>query len=110
GHTLAAQFTPSDSNANAKPAPVSRALTVNKAPLTITANDKTMTYGGTVPAFDATYSGLLNGDTITSIVPGNTPPTCGAKDAGGGRVDTKTPAGTYPITCANAGSHSYSIS
>jgi hypothetical protein len=38
-------------------------LTVTPAPLTITANDQTMTYGGTLPALTLTYTGLVNGDT-----------------------------------------------
>jgi hypothetical protein len=42
-------------------------LTVTLAPLTITANDKSMTYGGNVPALDATYSGLVNGDTSAVV-------------------------------------------
>jgi MBG domain (YGX type) len=32
-------------------------------PLTIAANPKTMTYGGSLPTFDASYSGFVNGDT-----------------------------------------------
>src|SRR5206468_1597838 len=44
-------------------------LTVNKAALTITADDKSMTYGGSVPTLTATYSGLVNGDS-SSVVSG----------------------------------------
>ena len=42
-------------------------LTVNKAGLTITADDQGMTYGGTLPALTATYTGLVNGDTPASL-------------------------------------------
>jgi hypothetical protein len=42
---------------------VNGTLTVNKAVLTITANDTSMTYGGTLPAFSAAYSGFVNNDT-----------------------------------------------
>lgn len=38
-------------------------LTVTPAALTITANDQTMTYGGTLPTLTVTYTGLVNGDT-----------------------------------------------
>ena len=42
-------------------------LTVNAAPLTVTATGESMTYGGTVPALAYTYTGLVNGDSISSV-------------------------------------------
>src|SRR5262249_37435707 len=69
-------------------------------------NDKTMTYGGTVPTFDASYSGLVNSDT-NSVVTGLT---CGAKDGHGTQVSSTTPAGKYAITCSGANTANYSIS
>ncbi len=71
-------------------------------PLTITANNQTMTYGGTVPAFMASYSGFTNGDT-SSVVHGLT---CGAT-YNGRPVSSTTPAGSYPITCSGATAPSY---
>ena len=44
-------------------------LTITKAPLTVTANDQTMTYGGALPAFDARYAGLS-----TATAPGRRSP------------------------------------
>lgn len=46
-------------------------LTVNKAPLTVIANDKEMVYGGTVPALDVKYQGLKNNEIspVWSIAP-----------------------------------------
>ena len=38
-------------------------LTVSAAPLTVTATNESMVYGGTVPALTYTYTGLVNGDT-----------------------------------------------
>ena len=38
-------------------------LTINKASLIMTANDKSMTYGGTMPTLDAKYEGLKNNET-----------------------------------------------
>ena len=38
-------------------------FTVTPAPLTITASSPSMTYGGSVPAITAGYSGFVNGDT-----------------------------------------------
>ncbi len=42
-------------------------LTVNPALLTVTADSKSMTYGGTVPALTYTYSGLVSTDTSASF-------------------------------------------
>jgi hypothetical protein len=81
-------------------------LTINKAPLAITANDKSMTYGGLVPSFDAEYSGLVNGET-SSVVSGLT---CGAKEKGVQPVSSSTPAGSYPITCSGGSAANYSLS
>ena len=41
---------------------VSGTYTISPAPLTVTAVNQTMTYGGTVPALTASYSGFVNGD------------------------------------------------
>ncbi len=62
-------------------------LTVNAAPLTVTASNESMTYGGTVPALAYTYTGLVNGNTSASFT--------------GALATTATSssgAGTYPIT------------
>jgi MBG domain (YGX type) len=37
-------------------------LTVNKAALTVTANNASKTYGAANPAFSVSYSGFVNGD------------------------------------------------
>lgn len=37
-------------------------FTIHKAPLTITAEDKTATYGDTVPTYTVKYEGFMNGD------------------------------------------------
>ena len=42
-------------------------LTVNKAALTVTANNASMTYGGTPPTFTVTATGLVGSDTLTSL-------------------------------------------
>ncbi len=47
-------------------------LTITPALLTITANSKTMVYGGAFPTLTASYSGFVNGDTAASLT---TPPT-----------------------------------
>lgn len=68
---------------------VNGTLTVSKASLTVTANSKSRAYGAANPAFDATYTGFVNGDTATVIsgAPGfSTPATTGST------------VGTYAIT------------
>ena len=42
------------------------AIVIDKAALTITADDKSMTVGGTVPEFTYTVSGLVKGDELTA--------------------------------------------
>jgi hypothetical protein len=46
--------------------PVSGTLTVEKAQLTVTANNKTRAFGAANPVFDATYTGLVLGETPAS--------------------------------------------
>ena len=50
-------------NSQWQPAPpVNDTFTVNPAVLTVTANNASMTYGGNLPTFTASYSGFVNGD------------------------------------------------
>ena len=65
---------------------VSGTLTIGQAALTITADDQGMTYGGTLPALTATYTGLVNGDTPASLA---TLPTLST-------VSATSHAGAYP--------------
>ncbi|HEX4321461.1 MAG TPA: MBG domain-containing protein [Acidobacteriaceae bacterium] len=46
-------------------------LTVNKAPLTVSANNLTMQAGGTVPALTYSFSGWINGDSQTIPITGS---------------------------------------
>lgn len=75
-------------------------LSVNKAPLTITANDKTMTYGGNIPVLDAKYEGLKNNETQPAW---NTSPQLSTTASG------TSNAGTYPITISNADAKNYDL-
>jgi hypothetical protein len=81
-------------------------LTITKAPLTITANNKTMVYGQAVPSFDASIVGLAGGDTA-SVISGLS---CDARDAGGQPISSSTPIGSYPITCSGGSAANYSLS
>lgn len=75
-------------------------LTINKAQLTITANNATRLFGTANPAFTVTYSGFLNGDNAASI---GTPPTVTTT------ATVTSPVGTYPISPGQAASANYSF-
>ncbi|HEV2483574.1 MAG TPA: MBG domain-containing protein [Puia sp.] len=79
---------------------INGAYTISPAALTITAANATMTYGGTVPALTATYSGFVNGDGPGSLS------TLPALTTG---ATSSTPAGTYPITASGAVDANYAI-
>jgi hypothetical protein len=82
---------------------VNGTLTINPAPLTITADSKTITYGGLLPTLTASYSGLVNGDTPASLT---TPPTLSTTAT----VTSDVIAGGYPITATGAVDPDYTIS
>ncbi len=67
-------------------------LQVNKAPLTVVANNETVVYGSAVPAYTSSISGFVNGDTQSSAVTGS--PTLTTTPA------APTAAGVYPITAS----------
>jgi hypothetical protein len=72
---------------------VNGTLTVNKAVLTVTADNKTKTYGAANPSFTATFTGFVNGQTLaTSGVSGSAAMTTTA--------DATSPVGAYPISIA----------
>ena len=70
---------------------VNGALTINKAHLTVTANNATKTYGDTNPSLSTTVSGFVNGETLG---------TSGVNGAGAANTTATalTGAGTAPIT------------
>ena len=75
-------------------------LTVNKAPLTMSANDKTMTYGGKVPTLDAKYEGLKNSETQPVW---NTEPKYSTT------ATSESKVGAYPITISDADAKNYQL-
>ncbi|RJE72867.1 MBG domain-containing protein [Reichenbachiella sp. MSK19-1] len=68
---------------------VNGTLTVNKIPLTITANDHALVYGENISEFGMTYSGFINGDSHENLL---SLPTAS--------VDGGVNAGTYDIVLA----------
>src|SRR5207245_5874389 len=63
---LHVDFTPTDTG-NFNNASKNVFINVNKSPLTVTANDKTRTYGDPDPGLDVSYSGFVNGDGPTAL-------------------------------------------
>jgi hypothetical protein len=87
-------------SANYDITPVPGTLTIGKAVLTVTANDRTRLYGAGDPTFTVSFSGFQNGDTVADL---------------GGVLSCSTTAastsnvGTYPITCSGYTSSDYTI-
>ena len=79
---------------------VNGTLTVNQAPLSITADNKTRLYGAANPAPTLSYSGFVNGDTVASL---DTAATAGTT------ATPASPVGTYPITVSGAADVNYAI-
>ncbi|MGH7140312.1 MAG: MBG domain-containing protein, partial [Pirellulales bacterium] len=77
---------------------VNGTLSIGRAPLTIAADNKSMTYGGTLPMLAASYVGLVNGDTASAIQ-GLTLST----------VAATSHAGSYTITASGATDPDYSV-
>ncbi|MEP7137144.1 MAG: MBG domain-containing protein, partial [Chloroflexota bacterium] len=75
-------------------------LTVGSSVLTITADNKTITYGDPEPAFTFTYFGFAAGDTPAVV---DTPPTCSV-------AGPHTDFGTYPIVCSGGVDNAYTFS
>ncbi len=75
-------------------------LNVARAPLTITADNQTMTYGDSVPALTVSTSGLVNGDTFAAAVTG----------APATSATSSSPAGSYTISQGTLSALNYLIS
>jgi len=75
-------------------------LSINKATLTVIADDQTIAFRASDPLFSFQYDGLMNGETSVVI---NTPPTCGVSGA-------HTALGTYPIVCSGGSDDNYTFS
>jgi hypothetical protein len=67
GQVLSAAFTPDDT-ADYTSAGATVSLNVLPAGLTVTADDKAITYGDGLPAFTVSYAGFVNGDTSGSLI------------------------------------------
>ncbi|RYE22584.1 MAG: hypothetical protein EOP42_24240, partial [Sphingobacteriaceae bacterium] len=88
-----------DNNNDAATA-VTQSLTVNKASLTITANDQSKTYGTANPELTAGYTGFVYGETSNNLT---------TKPAITTSATTISPVGSYPINVTGAVSANYQI-
>lgn len=75
-------------------------VAIAKAPLTITAENKSKQVGSENPALTVSYSGFVNGENESSLT---TQPTVTTT------ATTDSPVGTYPITASGAASSNYEI-
>lgn len=98
-HTLTAVFTPTDLASYVR-VTNTVAITVNPAPLTITAVDNSKVYGADLPAFTASYSGFVNGDNAAGL---DSPVQLATA------ATAASDAGTYDITATGAADANYSI-
>ena len=82
---------------------------VNPATLTITADNKSITYGDAAPAYTATYAGFVNGETetTTGVLNGTLAFECDYVNAGS---TDNSKAGTYTIKPSGLTSANYEIS
>ena len=90
-----------DATANYNEASGGATIVINKAPLAITADDKTMAERTAVPALTATYSGFVNGETPSVL---DAPVTLLTT-----ATSTSAPGG-YPILASGASDVNYDIS
>jgi hypothetical protein len=106
-HSVVALYTSESTNfANSDNtgSPLSQAVT--PAPLTISADNQTMTYGSPLPTLTVSYAGLVNGDTpAVFTATGNSPPVASTTATQASDVV----AGGYPITVSGAVDANYSI-
>ena len=96
---LSVTFTPVDS-ANYLIVTTNVSINVTPAVLTITANNTNKVYGASLPAFTASYSGFVNGDTFASL---DTPVTLVTA------ATASSDVGTYAITASGAADVNYAI-
>ena len=77
---------------------VDGSVTVDPAPVVVTASSAAVHFGDTPDPITASYSGLVNGDTAPA-----TEPTCSTT------ADSSSPAGTYASSCAGAADPHYTF-
>lgn len=77
----------------------SATLTINKAPLTATAENKSFEYGKEIPELTITYTGFVYDDDVSSITPPEISTT----------ATSTSEVGTYPITLTGGSAENYNL-
>lgn len=77
------------------------AYTVTRAPLTVTADSQSITYGDAIPAYTFGIATFVLGQNASALT---TQPSCGSS------ASTSSPAGSYTISCSGAAAANYSFS
>ena len=91
--------------------PVARTFTIAKAALTVTAQDRTITYGQATPTLGVTYAGFVGTDTAASLGGSLVYTFAGISPAVYGPSTTPpTSVGYYTITPSGLTSNNYAIS
>lgn len=98
--SLTVIFTPSDSSSYLS-VTSNVSINVSKLTLTVTACSTNKVYGAALPGLTASYSGFVNGDTVSSL---SAPAVLGTTASAGSGV------GIYPITASGASGGNYGIS
>jgi len=99
GHTVGAALTPTDTAAYAPSTASAETLTIEPAPLTITASSPSILRGSS-PSITPSFDGFVAGESSSSLA---TQPTCTT-------TATATSAvGTYPTSCTGAVGSNYTI-
>ena len=99
----------SSGNPNYQAASAQGSIVIAPAPLTITASNQSMSFGGAAPAFGATYTGLLGMDT-PAVIAGLTFTTFTDTSLGTPVTSFQTlKAGAYPIVPSGAVAANYTI-
>lgn len=96
---LSAAFTPADS-ADYNPVIRGVTITVNRATLTVTADDKGRPYGAPNPPLTVSYGGFVNNDTAASLT---------SLPQAATTANLASLPGAYPITVGGASSPDYAI-
>lgn len=97
-YTLTATFVPSD--ANYLQSSDTSSLNIGKAPLTITADNKSRTYGAANPALTVSYAGFVLGQNESAL---------GGSLSISTTATASSAAGAYPITASGYTSSNYQI-
>ncbi|MBS0631600.1 MAG: immunoglobulin domain-containing protein [Verrucomicrobia bacterium] len=104
GQTLSATFTPADTANYSGGAALANTITVNRAPLTVTADHLTRVYGAANPTLTFTYAGFVNNENADRLSPPALVPPVISTPA-----QPSDPVGSYPIKLTGGSAANYTL-